>query len=55
MTEEPDNILGVAVPGMVMGSPGMEGPNPVEYQVLAYGNSGKVTIYATRQGQTSAE
>ena len=55
MTEEPDNILGIAVPGMVMGSPGMEGPNPVEYQVLAYGNNGKVTAYATRQGQTSAE
>ena len=55
MTEKPDDIAGIAVPGMVMGSPGMEGPNPVEYQILAYGNDGKVTVYATRRGQTSAE
>ena len=55
ITEKPDEIAGIAVPGMPMGSPGMEGPNPVEYKVLAYGKDGKVTVYATRQGQTSAE
>jgi hypothetical protein len=54
MTEKPDNILGIAVPGMPMGSPGMEGPNPAEYQVLAYGKDGNVTVYATRLGQTSS-
>jgi hypothetical protein len=53
MTEKPDDIIGIAVPGMPMGSPGMEGPNPVEYQVLAYGKDGSVTVYATRQGRTS--
>jgi hypothetical protein len=53
LEEKPDGIVGIAVPGMPMGSPGMESPNPVEYQVLAYGRDGKVTLYATRQGQTS--
>jgi len=55
LAEQPDEILGIATPGMPMGSPGMEGPNPVEYQILAYGNDGKVTVYATRQGRVSAE
>jgi hypothetical protein len=55
LAEQPDEIAGIAAPGMPMGSPGMEGPNPVEYQVLAYGDDGKVTVYATRQGRTSAE
>jgi hypothetical protein len=54
MTEKPDDIIGIAVPGMPMGSPGMEGPNPAEYQVLAYGKDGNVTVYATRLGQTSS-
>lgn len=53
MAEQPDNIRGIAVPGMPMGSPGMEGPNPVEYQVLAYHSDGKTTVYDTRQGRTS--
>ncbi len=50
MEEKPDDIRGLAVPGMVMGSPGMEGPNPVKYQVAALGTDGKATVYATRQG-----
>lgn len=54
LTEKPDGIAGIAVPGMPMGSPGMEGPNPVAYQVLAYDKDGKVTLYATRQGQASS-
>ena len=53
MSDKPDNIRGIAVPGMPMGSPGMEGPNAVEYQVLAYGTDGKTTVYATRQGRRS--
>lgn len=53
-TEQPGDIVGIAAPGMPMGSPGMEGPNPVEYQVLAYGKDGNVTVYATRQGRTSS-
>jgi len=55
VTEQPDGISGIAVPAMVTGSPGMEGPNPAEYQILAYGSDGKVTVYATRQGRTSTD
>jgi hypothetical protein len=55
MDEKPDDIVGISVPGMPMGSPGMEGPNPVEYQVVAYGKDGEVTLYATRQGRTASE
>ncbi len=55
MHEKPDGIAGISVPGMPMGSPGMEGPNPVEYQVVAYGKDGQFMLYATRQGQTGSE
>ena len=55
LTEKPDDILGIAVPGMPMGSPGMAGQNPVEYQIVAYGSDGRTTVYATRQGQSSVE
>lgn len=51
MTEKPDNLLGLAVPGMPIGSPGMEGPNPVEYDVLSVVQPGEIEVYATRQGQ----
>ncbi len=52
-SEQPEDIGGIAVPGMPMGSPGMEGPNPVTYQVLAYGTDGQTTVYATRKGRLS--
>ena len=41
-------ILGLAVPGMVTGSPGMEGPNPRHYDVIAWDRTGKTTVYARR-------
>lgn len=49
---KPDNLLGIAVPGMPIGSPGMEGPNPVRYDVLAYDKDGRTFVYATRQGSS---
>lgn len=52
LAERPDDVRGIAVPGMPMGSPGMEGPNPVEYDVVAYDSDGRTTVYATRQGQS---
>ena len=52
-TREPTDIRGIAVPGMPLGSPGMEGPNPKEYDIVAYDSDGRTTVYATRQGQTS--
>jgi hypothetical protein len=45
LAERP-NIAGLAVPGMPIGSPGMEGPNPRAYSVLAVHKDGKVTVFA---------
>ena len=45
LAERP-NIAGLAVPGMPIGSPGMEGPNPQAYSVLAVHKDGKVTVFA---------
>lgn len=36
---------GIAVPGMPVGSPGMEGPNPQSYDVVAYGEAGDRTVF----------
>ena len=38
-------ISGLAVPGMPIGSPGMEGPNPEHYKVLSFG-AGGVTVFS---------
>ncbi len=46
LTERPD-IHGIAVPGMPIGSPGMEGPNPQVYQVIAVGHDGSRTLFET--------
>jgi hypothetical protein len=55
ISEKPENIRGIAVPGMPVGSAGMEGPNPVEYDVIAYDKDGKTFVYATRQGRSSVD
>ncbi len=55
MTERPIDIEGLAVPGMPTGSPGMEGPNPVKYDVIAYHTDGNTSVYATLQGKESAD
>lgn len=41
-------IAGLAVPGMVTGSPGMEGGTPQRYEVIAFERSGKTRVYAKR-------
>lgn len=55
VAERPDDGRGLAVRGMVLGSPGMEGPNPVPYNVLAYRSDGNITVYTARQGRNSPE
>jgi len=40
-------IAGLAVPGMPMGSPGMEGPRTQHYQVLSFDKSGKTAVFAS--------
>lgn len=47
LQEKPD-ILGLTVPGMPIGSPGMEGPNPVPYDVLSFDEAGETTVYERR-------
>lgn len=44
------NIVGVAVPGMPVGSPGMEDPGrPAErYSVIAWDKQGRSMVYARR-------
>ncbi len=46
LTDRPP-IAGLAVPGMPVGSPGMEGPNPEPYQVLAFDGEGRVQVVAS--------
>jgi hypothetical protein len=48
LLKEKTQIKGLAVPGMPMGSPGMEGPRKDAYDVLAFQENGKITIYASR-------
>lgn len=47
LTEKP-KIAGLAVGGMVTGSPGMEGPNPQPYNVMSFDANGKTAVYAHR-------
>ncbi len=46
LRQKPD-ITGIAVPGMPMGSPGMEGPNATAFDVIAFNGEGDVYVYAT--------
>ena len=41
-------VAGLAVPGMPMGSPGMEGPRRDRYQVLTFTRAGETGVYAER-------
>ncbi len=47
LTEKPAG-RGLAVPGMPIGSPGMEGGTPERYQILLFAASGAPRVYATR-------
>jgi hypothetical protein len=41
---KPD-FVGIAVPGMPIGSPGMEGPNPERYEVIAWRKDGARSVF----------
>lgn len=47
-------VVGLFVPGMPMGSPGMEGPNPERYDIIALGRDQQRRVYATRMGRAQA-
>ena len=40
-------VRGLAVPGMPIGSPGMEGPNPEPYAVVSFDASGRTETFST--------
>ena len=48
LKERPKGVAGLAVPGMPMGSPGMEGPIKQKYDVLTFDKSGRTAVYAKR-------
>lgn len=47
LKEKPAGVIGIAVPGMPMGSPGMEqGGRTQPYEVIAFTKDGKRTVFA---------
>jgi len=49
MLREKPAIKGIAVPGMPLGSPGMESPNPERYETIAFDADGNTTVFATHE------
>jgi len=50
LLRERPRVLGVAVPGMPVGSPGMEvpGQSPQRYEVFSFDRRGKTGVFARR-------
>jgi hypothetical protein len=48
LVAEKSTALGLAAPGMPMGSPGMEGPTKDKYDIIAFDASGTSRVYAKR-------
>ncbi len=47
LLQERPQIKGLAVPGMPMGAPGMEGPRKDRYQVLSFDRDGSTAVYTS--------
>jgi hypothetical protein len=48
LLKEKPPVAGLVVPGMPVGSPGMEGGKPEPYEVLTFDKNGRTTVYAKR-------
>lgn len=48
--EEGGGQAGISVPGMVVGPPGMEGAEPVPFDVVTFDDDGRTTLYESRPG-----
>lgn len=50
LLRERPSVAGLAVPGMPVGSPGMEAPGRAaeRYQVMAFDRKGRATVFASR-------
>ena len=46
LLREKPAVAGLAVPGMPMGSPGMEGPTSERYEVVSFTREGKTAVFA---------
>jgi hypothetical protein len=47
LAERPQGV-GIAVPGMPLGSPGMEAPRTERYDVLLFDDAGRIRVFAQR-------
>lgn len=47
LLKEHPKVVGLSVPGMVTGSPGMEGGTPEHYKVLAFDAKGATTVFSS--------
>jgi hypothetical protein len=46
LADKPD-VAGISVPGMPVGSPGMEGPGGKDYDVVTFDQAGNTRVFAT--------
>ena len=49
MLRQRPEIIGIAVPGMPMGSPGMESPNPEYYETITFNAAGPAAVFAVHK------
>ncbi|MCH2169624.1 DUF411 domain-containing protein [Myxococcota bacterium] len=49
LLEQRPTVAGLVVPGMPIGSPGMEGRNPQRYDVLTFTADGETSVFSTHQ------
>ena len=54
LLKERPKVVGLTVPGMITGSPGMEGPNGKPYDVLTFDAAGTTAIYSTQKPMSRA-
>ena len=48
LKERPEGMIGIAVPSMPVGSPGMEGGYKEDYAVMVFNSKGKMYFYEMR-------
>ena len=48
VAQAPKDIIGLAVPGMPQGSPGMESGTKDKYDIVAFDKAGKTRVFASR-------
>ena len=46
---KPENVKGLSVPGMPLGSPGMEHPRPQSFDTIALGTDGEAHVFASHE------